>query len=208
MLCVHGSPLYQWDRNRQIKIDSVDIGSNFEIHCCYKDDPTSYVVTPIVEGVVLLANIPNILLQRNGFLRVYVVVDGDTIYDQSFYVMARQRPNDYVYTETEVLSYSALEKRIAKLEEGGGNAGGGGNGADGKDGSTPYIQDGYWYIDGVNTNVKAQGVDGKDGKDGNDGVDGHTPIKGTDYWTEADKEQMVSDVISALPVYNGEVAIV
>lgn len=30
------------------------------------------------------------------------------------------------------------------------------------DGKTPYIQNGYWYIDGVNTNVKAQGADGKD----------------------------------------------
>lgn len=36
-------------------------------------------------------------------------------------------------------------------------------GADGEDGKTPYIQDGYWYIDGVNTDVKAEGVDGKDG---------------------------------------------
>lgn len=29
----------------------------------------------------------------------------------------------------------------------------------GKDGSTPYIIDGYWYVDGVNTQVKAEGVD-------------------------------------------------
>ena len=31
---------------------------------------------------------------------------------------------------------------------------------DGADGKTPYIQDGYWYIDGVNTNVKAEGENG------------------------------------------------
>lgn len=37
------------------------------------------------------------------------------------------------------------------------------------------------------------------------GKDGDTPVKGTDYWTEADRAQMVADVISALPVYNGEV---
>lgn len=39
----------------------------------------------------------------------------------------------------------------------------------GENGSTPYIQDGYWYIDGVNTNVKATGIDGKDGINGKDG---------------------------------------
>ena len=31
------------------------------------------------------------------------------------------------------------------------------------------------------------------------------PEKGTDYFTEADKAEMVQDVISKLPVYNGEV---
>ncbi len=40
---------------------------------------------------------------------------------------------------------------------------------------------------------------------GKDGANGKTPVKGTDYWTEADKAEMVADVISALPVYNGEV---
>lgn len=38
-----------------------------------------------------------------------------------------------------------------------------------------------------------------DGKDGQDGADGHTPVKGVDYWTDADKAQMVNDVIAALP---------
>lgn len=39
-------------------------------------------------------------------------------------------------------------------------------GQDGKDGYTPYIQDGYWYINNVNTNVKAVGIDGEDGENG------------------------------------------
>lgn len=68
------------------------------------------------------------------------------------------------------------------------------NGKDGKDGYTPIK--GVDYFDGKN---------GVDGKDGQNGVDGKTPIKGTDYFTEADKTEMVSAVISALPIYNGEV---
>ena len=40
------------------------------------------------------------------------------------------------------------------------------NGSDGVDGETPYIQDDYWYIDGVSTGVKAVGTDGTDGTDG------------------------------------------
>jgi hypothetical protein len=45
-------------------------------------------------------------------------------------------------------------------------------GAPGQDGLTPYIQNGYWYIGGVNTNVQAEGTDGLDGVDG----DPSTPV--------------------------------
>ena len=41
---------------------------------------------------------------------------------------------------------------------------------------------------------------------GKDGEDGHTPIKGVDYYTDADKAEMVTAVIGALPVYAGEVS--
>ena len=37
------------------------------------------------------------------------------------------------------------------------------------------------------------------------GEDGYTPKRGTDYWTPADQESIVQQVIAALPVYNGEV---
>lgn len=113
MLCVYGSPLYQWDINRQLRIDTVDVHSNIMIHCCHRDDTSTLVVEPIFDGDVILVNIPNILLQRHGNIRVYVVVEGDTIYDTSFYVMARPKPDDYVYTETEILDYRRYEK-IAK----------------------------------------------------------------------------------------------
>lgn len=31
------------------------------------------------------------------------------------------------------------------------------------------------------------------------GMDGKTPVRGTDYWTEADKQEIVTDVLAALP---------
>lgn len=34
---------------------------------------------------------------------------------------------------------------------------------------------------------------------------GPKPVKGTDYWTATDKKEIVNDVLSALPVYAGEV---
>lgn len=74
------------------------------------------------------------------------------------------------------------------------------NGVDGKDGYTPVK--GKDYFDGANGK---DGKDGVNGVDGKDGVDGYSPVRGKDYWTDADRAAMVSDVIAALPVYNGEV---
>ena len=51
-----------------------------------------------------------------------------------------------------------------------------------------------------------KGDTGETGPKGENGVNGYTPLKGTDYFTDADKAEMVSSVIAALPVYNGEVA--
>ena len=119
MVIVHGSPLYQWDINRQLLIDSADLGSDFVIHCCYTEDSNALVVEPKTIGDKVLVNIPNILLQRFGSLRVYVVTEGDTVYDATFYVMARPKPDNYVYTETEVLSYVSLSKRMDEFEKNG-----------------------------------------------------------------------------------------
>lgn len=42
-----------------------------------------------------------------------------------------------------------------------------------------------------------QGPAGKDGKDGQTGPAGYTPIKGTDYWTDADKQEIINAVIAS-----------
>jgi hypothetical protein len=46
---------------------------------------------------------------------------------------------------------------------------------------------------------------GEENFDVMDGKDGYTPVKGKDYYTEADKAEMVTAVLAALPTYNGEV---
>jgi hypothetical protein len=56
----------------------------------------------------------------------------------------------------------------------------------------------------------AESKDGKPTYDGSDvglkgdkGADGKTPVKGTDYWTEADKAEIVADTLAALPTWTG-----
>ena len=48
----------------------------------------------------------------------------------------------------------------------------------------------------------SQGIQGEKGDKGDAGKDGKTPVKGTDYWTAADKQSIVDDVLSS--IVNGE----
>lgn len=43
------------------------------------------------------------------------------------------------------------------------------------------------------------GPQGPKGDPGTPGAAGHTPVKGTDYWTAADKQEIVRDVLAVLP---------
>ena len=55
--------------------------------------------------------------------------------------------------------------------------------------SAPAISaDGYWIVDGEKTEVKAEGK---------------TPIKGVDYYTEAEKAELLNELLTAYPPAKG-----
>lgn len=78
------------------------------------------------------------------------------------------------------------------------------NGKDGKDGKSAYqiaVENGFegsetdWLAslkgaDGRNGIDGINGTNGKDGKDGTNGKDGKTPVKGVDYFTQAEIQQI------------------
>ena len=73
----------------------------------------------------------------------------------------------------------------------------------GDPGDTPHIgANGNWFVGETDTGVKAQGDKGDTGAAGKNGSDGKTPVRGTDYWTEADKTEIKSYVDEA--IVNGE----
>ncbi|MEE1204172.1 MAG: hypothetical protein UHN59_07705, partial [Bacteroidales bacterium] len=89
-------------------------------------------------------------------------------------------------------------------------SGGGTNGKDGKDGFSPTVN--VTEIDGgheVNITDKngtksfevmdgKKGDKGDKGDTGTNGKDGYTPVKGTDYWTESDKKEIVDETIEEI----------
>ena len=80
----------------------------------------------------------------------------------------------------------------------------------GEDGITPHIgANGNWYLDTTDTGKPSRGAKGDKGDKGDKGApgakgaDGKTPVKGTDYWTAADKTEIVNDTLAALPTWTG-----
>ncbi len=110
-----------------------------------------------------------------------------------------------------------IEKLKDAIENGGGGSGGGGAGNDGADGGDGNDgtsgKDGFSPIAKVtqtssgavititdaNGTTEATVTNGRDGKDGKDGTAGKTPVKGDDYFTAADKQEIVEDVLEKIP---------
>jgi hypothetical protein len=78
------------------------------------------------------------------------------------------------------------------------------DGTDGKDGSSITITNiSESSVDGGSNIVTFSNGDTLTIKNGTNGSAGYTPIKGTDYYTEADKAEMVNLVLAALPSASG-----
>ena len=108
---------YQWDLNQKLIIKDSSIT---EVHFCNRTDNCSLVCAVYYDARTLqrVVNVPNILLQDNWDIRAYGYC-GDCYTKQSatFKVIARTKPADYVYTETEIKNWDSLEARIYSCED-------------------------------------------------------------------------------------------
>lgn len=108
--------LYQWDINRSVRVSDPSVT---EVHFCNRTGDCS-LVTKVYANPTdseLYADIPNILLQSPFDIRVFAYCDGYTKVEETFKVKARTKPDDYVYTETEILQYSNIVARMDSLED-------------------------------------------------------------------------------------------
>lgn len=109
---------YQWDTDQKLIV--TDAGVCNEVHFANAGCSEALVCKIREEGGVRLVDIPNILLQKAEGITAYLwycsANGAETRYSQSFTVLSRKKPEDYVYTETEVLNYRSLCERIESLE--------------------------------------------------------------------------------------------
>lgn len=132
-----GGDLFQWDVGRKVTLALPDGEIASVVEFTINNEANALVVD--VKGNE--AEIPNILLQTAGGLRMWAVTvtaDGrQTRRYGSEPVYGRAKPDDYVYTETEVKTYEELAERIKALEEN--DVGGGGGAVESVNGKTGKV---------------------------------------------------------------------
>lgn len=215
--------LYQWDTGRQVECDAE------QVHFSNHHYGTSIDVD-VKDGK---ATIPNQLLTSATPLKAWAwVKDGSGEYtkeEQIFLVAKRNKPSDYVYTPTEIKTWQDLQNQIGDLNnlktvhkdnlvnainDAAENGGGGASTAEDvsyTNAALPNISTVGGALDELvpkshthankDTLDKLSVTDGKLQYNGSDV--GLKPVKGTDYWTEADKAEIVADTLAALPKWTG-----
>ena len=117
--------LKQWSLNNRVVIDNFFPGTRVEFSKKYDCKDSALPVLAYEDGDHVVADIPNILMQEPGWIRVAVLPSADDAESapeiKDFKVAKAEKPEDYVYTETKTMSYQALDKRIEDLEKNGGN---------------------------------------------------------------------------------------
>ena len=114
---------YQWDLDQLLQLTEIE--GDLDVHFWQEGQSEALVVEPTKADGVLSVAVPNILLQNALPIKVYIWrkdIGAWTAHQQVFQVIGRGKPADYVYTETEIKGYEALEKRIEALEENGGGS--------------------------------------------------------------------------------------
>ena len=192
---------YQWDLDRQLIIDDPTVT---QVHFSNRTDDSSLVCEVYQQDGLNLVNVPNILLQEDWRINVYAYDVNYTKYSETFDVERKSKPENYVYTETEVLNYKTLAEKIKQIDTDIGqsvedyltenpvtvdlsdyytkqevDAKIPEIGADGKSAYEIAVENGFV---GTETEWLAslKGAPGKDGAPGRDGADGAPGRDGTD----------------------------
>ena len=101
----------QWDLNRKIIVEDDSIT---QVHFTNSNRiGENALVCEVIDNVV---NVPNIILQGYGTIFVYGCDSNYTKYIDTFDIIRREKPEDYIYTETEVLNYNNLLERMNNIE--------------------------------------------------------------------------------------------
>lgn len=202
--------IYQWSTNVPVYVDSTST-----VQFAQVGSGETMNIEPQASGEVFVATIPNVLLQEAKDIFIYQGEESERVS-----IIYRAKPDDYVYTETEVKDYDTLAAQLEELQKqvdviesnpyelpiaSTSTLGGikvGQNLTISSDGTlgAPYAEKGEKGDKGEPGEPGQDGAPGKDGVNGQDGQDGYTPQRGVDYWTDSDVAAIHSYIDTQLGV--------
>ena len=177
------SYFYQWELNQRLLVEEnctlVQFGNGTMSN--------ALGVEVREQDGVRYAEIPNILLQTAADLHAYAWNEETTsvVGHSVFAVVAMPKPAQYAYTQTEVKRYDTLLKELQEK-------------------TAYYIPDvdetgNLSWRKGMESlpDVPQTNIRGPIGEKGETGNDGYTPQKGIDYFTDADKDEIMGKAWAA-----------
>ena len=111
---------WQWDQGHRLILEGASPG--VEVHYANSLSENALIAEAYADGELVVADVPNILLQEALCISVYVYA-GQTMHTACIGVVSRAKPDGYIYTPTEIKSWEQLEDRIKVMEQGGGAGG-------------------------------------------------------------------------------------
>lgn len=195
---LYSQDLYVTQWNKGQKLEILDIADGTEVQ--FGNDVVDSTINHIVKNGSV--DIPDIMLTYSEPIKAYIQVitaDSETTeYEILIRVEERTKPSDYIAPEDEQSFREQMEAIMRSTEE---IAQSVRDDADnGKfNGLSAYevaVKNGYTSTE----EEWLESLDGKDGKDGIDGTDGYTPVKGTDYFTDEEIEQIEQNAADKVPL--------
>ena len=115
--------LYQWEQNRVLNVTGLNLTVVPEVHFSNSAMRGAIVRQATMEDHVVSVKIPNPLLQHPLTIKAHIgIYEGDlfkVVEEVQIPVIAKARPEDYIFedTEGEVYSYKRLENMIENINE-------------------------------------------------------------------------------------------
>lgn len=109
---------WQWDVGQRLFVRD---DACTEVHITNDTKENAKICKVYTENGKRFVDIPDVLLQADRTLKVYARVENEssewTTHSETFVVLTRPKPDDYVYTEEEKRTWDDLNERMSDLEE-------------------------------------------------------------------------------------------
>lgn len=107
--------LYQWDVDRYVILEDIEAGTTLHFTNSIMDN--ALVLLSKEKENKIICDIPNQITTYDKDILIFVYDENKTVFSKKIHLIPRNKPDDYIYEETELITISKLSKEIQDLKE-------------------------------------------------------------------------------------------